>query len=498
MMFNVQILGGGWEGNGGDGWLRISNSCPTAGRSRCAPTAPVRHLVAYQTSGAPHRRLRPVRHGDRITPVRTGATPFRHEMPAVRPDALRRPRGGKPVQSRRGVARIAGQRRTVAGRASRRPARRSLHDGVERRGRRLRRGTSAACRFGDEGPLPPLRARQPPDPPRRIRSRHRPYPSAPEGGTASAALFSMHAEYALYPCDADTVRLTIRNAGRQRLCFGTDYAVCRLHGDRWERLPDGGMWHSLLICLEPENGTAEHRFTARLHLAPLSGRIRPLPHLQTGLHRTPPPRLSVDGRVHRHALRPLHPFRPIGVCGADFAPSRRKFPIVITLYILAFIIASLLYRRRHRHIDMRTVRRLELERYMGRWYENRPLRPSVRTAAAQHRSPLHAAGRRERRDGTGRHRHPHRTPAHVVPARPANATERTAAGEKTSFSSTPITASWNWTISTSGRSWAAPHRCACKSSRQPRIRRDTLRHIVGLAERRGYPLDRLRLLRAPQ
>ena len=89
--------------------------------------------------------------------------------------------------------------------------------------------------------------------------------SAPEGGTAPAALFSMHAEYALYPCDADTVRLTIRNAGRQRLCFGTDYAVCRLHGDRWERLPDGGMWHSLLICLEPENGAAEHRFTARLH-----------------------------------------------------------------------------------------------------------------------------------------------------------------------------------------------------------------------------------------
>ena len=57
-----------------------------------------------------------------------------------------------------------------------------------------------------------------------------PYPPAPEGGTAPAALFSMHAEYALYPCDADTVRLTIRNAGRQRLCFGTDYAVCRLHG----------------------------------------------------------------------------------------------------------------------------------------------------------------------------------------------------------------------------------------------------------------------------
>ena len=23
MMFNVQVLGGGWEGNGGDGWVRI-------------------------------------------------------------------------------------------------------------------------------------------------------------------------------------------------------------------------------------------------------------------------------------------------------------------------------------------------------------------------------------------------------------------------------------------------------------------------------------------
>lgn len=28
MMFNVQTLGGGWEGNGGDGWLRILEFCP--------------------------------------------------------------------------------------------------------------------------------------------------------------------------------------------------------------------------------------------------------------------------------------------------------------------------------------------------------------------------------------------------------------------------------------------------------------------------------------
>lgn len=64
-----------------------------------------------------------------------------------------------------------------------------------------------------------------------------PYPPAPEGATAPAALFSMRAEYALYPCAA-AVRLTIRNAGRQRLCFGTDYAVRRLRDGRWERLPD--------------------------------------------------------------------------------------------------------------------------------------------------------------------------------------------------------------------------------------------------------------------
>ena len=28
MMFNVQTLGGGWEGNGGDGWIRILEFMP--------------------------------------------------------------------------------------------------------------------------------------------------------------------------------------------------------------------------------------------------------------------------------------------------------------------------------------------------------------------------------------------------------------------------------------------------------------------------------------
>ena len=28
MMYNIQCLGGGWEGNGGDGWLRILEFLP--------------------------------------------------------------------------------------------------------------------------------------------------------------------------------------------------------------------------------------------------------------------------------------------------------------------------------------------------------------------------------------------------------------------------------------------------------------------------------------
>lgn len=325
-----------------------------------------------------------------------------------------------------------------------------------------------------------------------------PYPSAPEGGTAPAALFSMHAEYALYPCDADTVRLTIRNAGRQRLCFGTDYAVCRLHGDRWERLPDGR--HAALPADLSRTGERHRRtpFHGPSAPAPLSGRIRPLPHLQTGLHRTPPPRLSVDGRVHRHALRPLHPFRPIGVCGADFAPSRRKFPIVITLYVLAFIIASLLYRRRHRHIDMRTVRRLELERYMGRWYEiaryDRPFERRLRNIEARY--TLRADGNVEmERAGidirTGRRhtscRHARRT------QRSGRLRVKNFIFLHTDYCILELDDQYQWALVGS----TAPLRLQILS-RQPRIRRDTLRHIVGLAERRGYPLDRLRLLRAPQ
>ena len=156
---------------------------------------------------------------------------------------------------------------------------------------------------------------------------------------------------------------------------------------------------------------------------------------------------------------------------------------MITLYVLAFIIASLLYRRRHRHIDMRTVRRLELERYMGRWYEI-----ARYTLRADGNVEMERAGIDIR---TG-HRH--------TSCRHARRTQRSGRLRvknfiflHTDYCILELDDQYQWALVGS----TAPLRLQILS-RQPRIRRDTLRHIVGLAERRGYPLDRLRLLRAPQ
>ena len=170
---------------------------------------------------------------------------------------------------------------------------------------------------------------------------------------------------------------------------------------------------------------------------------------------------------------------------------------MITLYVLAFIIASLLYRRRHRHIDMRTVRRLELERYMGRWYEiaryDRPFERRLRNIEARY--TLRADGNVEmERAGidirTG-HRH--------TSCRHARRTQRSGRLRvknfiflHTDYCILELDDQYQWALVGS----TAPLRLQILS-RQPRIRRDTLRHIVGLAERRGYPLDRLRLLRSP-
>ena len=41
MMFNVQILGGGWEGNGGDGWLRILEFMPDGETLRVKTYSPL-------------------------------------------------------------------------------------------------------------------------------------------------------------------------------------------------------------------------------------------------------------------------------------------------------------------------------------------------------------------------------------------------------------------------------------------------------------------------
>ena len=165
---------------------------------------------------------------------------------------------------------------------------------------------------------------------------------------------------------------------------------------------------------------------------------------------------------------------------------------MITLYVLAFIIASLLYRRRHRHIDMRTVRRLELERYMGRWYEiaryDRPFERRLRNIEARY--TLRADGNVEmERAGidirTG-HRH--------TSCRHARRTQRSGRLRvknfiflHTDYCILELDDQYQWALVGS----TAPLRLQILS-RQPRIRRDTLRHIVGLAERRGYPLDRLR------
>ena len=171
---------------------------------------------------------------------------------------------------------------------------------------------------------------------------------------------------------------------------------------------------------------------------------------------------------------------------------------MIALYVLAFIIAALLFRRRHRHIDMHTVRRLELERYMGRWYEiarydrlfERPLRnvearytlrPDGRVEMEQAGIDSRTGRRRTSRGEARRTRWSGRLRV------------RTFGLFHTDYYILEIDDRYEWALV--GRS--TPLRLHILS-RQPRMRRDTLRHIVGLAERRGYPLDRLRLLRAPQ
>ena len=67
MMFNVQISGGGWEGNGGDGWLRILEFMPDGKTVKVKTYSPtLRNLSFHKTSRTPYRSLRPVRYADRF------------------------------------------------------------------------------------------------------------------------------------------------------------------------------------------------------------------------------------------------------------------------------------------------------------------------------------------------------------------------------------------------------------------------------------------------
>ncbi len=55
MMFNVQILGGGWEGNGGDGWLRILEFLPD-GKTVHAKTYSALFGISPTTKQFAHRK----------------------------------------------------------------------------------------------------------------------------------------------------------------------------------------------------------------------------------------------------------------------------------------------------------------------------------------------------------------------------------------------------------------------------------------------------------
>lgn len=54
MMFNVQVLGGGWEGNGGDGWLRILEFKPD-GRTISVRTYSPLFGISHITKHLAHR-----------------------------------------------------------------------------------------------------------------------------------------------------------------------------------------------------------------------------------------------------------------------------------------------------------------------------------------------------------------------------------------------------------------------------------------------------------
>lgn len=75
-----------------------------------------------------------------------------------------------------------------------------------------------------------------------------PYTPAPEGPAPPKGL-TMRAAHAHYLPGTERVIVTIRYRGSGEILFGTDYTLARFQHGRWEVLPVGNDWKSLLIGL---------------------------------------------------------------------------------------------------------------------------------------------------------------------------------------------------------------------------------------------------------
>lgn len=88
-----------------------------------------------------------------------------------------------------------------------------------------------------------------------------PWPPAPDVPMDSETGVSIHTDRAFYPSGTECAAVTIRNNCGREVFFGEDYLVCRFQHGRWELLPSGGIFHSLLHGL---HAGGEYRFHAWL------------------------------------------------------------------------------------------------------------------------------------------------------------------------------------------------------------------------------------------
>ena len=172
--------------------------------------------------------------------------------------------------------------------------------------------------------------------------------------------------------------------------------------------------------------------------------------------------------------------------------------VILTFYLAVFLAAGLICRQRRRRIDMRPIRRMELARYMGLWHEiARYELPFDRrlddietryTLRSDGRIEAHTTGTdlRNGRRGTIRHE--------IYRTTPNGRLRVTVFGFfHTDYRILELDDAYQWALVGS----SMPLRLHILA-REPHLNRATFRHIVSLAERRGYTLDRLRLLQTPQ